>query len=155
MRGDYIGESTDLEVGRYGLRTFSIVQYEFSSVVIKGLHWSNGTCIAACVDAPSSFVSFFRKQRHEPPSEGCGCGIYATHTLAYLKEQYPTESSTIIAVIAAEGQTLIGDRGFRTERARVVAYWCKWRYRLMARQQFVDAKRFSNAENMAKAFNLK
>jgi hypothetical protein len=60
---------------------------------------------------------------HTAPREGCQCGIYGSHSYMDLATQYPEHTRFIVGVIAAEGQTIMGPRGLRTERARCVAYW--------------------------------
>jgi len=72
-----------------------------------------------------------------------------------LVRQYPYETSNLIAVIAVEGQTIIGSRGLRTECARVVAWWSRWgKYRRQARRQFVGADQYRHIDSMLYRYGL-
>lgn len=77
--------------------------------------WEDGTCEAVCHG--------YSRPRHEAPGENCGCGVYGSLSYADVLGQYPTAAKHLVAVIAAEGKTIIGTRGLRTAFARVVAYW--------------------------------
>lgn len=109
----------DVEVGRVALRTFHVSRQPpdwklyIKAVSQSGDYWKNGICAAECLN----------NKDHRPPDEGCSCGIYGTLDLGSLMRQYALEASRLIAVIAAEGHTIIGPVGLRTERAKVVAYW--------------------------------
>lgn len=54
---------------------------------------------------------------HAAPAPDCGCGLYGWY--------HPSELSgapgEVSAVIAAQGRTVLGDRGFRAARARIEA----------------------------------
>lgn len=142
---------TDLEVGRYALRTFrhDWLPPLFGPVTRRGNGncWADGTCTAVCAD-------LYEPGGHAAPHEKCRCGIYGCLILQHLLSQYPTESRDIIAVIAVEGQTIMGSRGLRTQYARVVAYWTRCLF-LQADHQFVGAKRFENLFEMVKAYGLR
>jgi hypothetical protein len=116
---------TDLEVRRYGLRTFRLISRRLHALMVLNQPWAlDGTCHARCIPNMGypTFRMSFRKT-HPAPDEDCHCGIYAALTAQHLFDQYPINAHRLIAVIAAEGQTIIGSQGFRTEYARVVAYW--------------------------------
>ena len=118
------GEVVALEYGRCGLRTFEFdLRYGFISVAAGPGHWDDGTCTARCYAGKMYYASGTPEGQHEAPNENCHCGIYACLTLENLVGQYLTESLQIVAVIAAQGQTIIGDVGFQTQYARVIAYW--------------------------------
>lgn len=193
---DYAGESVDLEVARYGLRTFQAIRASeakadpmrlltfptlfwdlfggrdpfeddpsdpltLCSVSAPGSHWTDGTCKAECIEMGgfnvSAFVALLSGEEivaHEAPHETCDCGIYATLSLEHLNRQYPHNAQNMVAVVAAEGQTLIGDRGFRTQYARVVAYWCDDRLAAPAKRQFRDAQRYMVMSSMLRDFNI-
>jgi hypothetical protein len=147
-----IAESMDLEVGRYGLRTFRVDRN--ARVLLPVLRedrdaWAGGVCVARCA----------RGHSHSPPAEDCGCGIYAATSLGSLLGQYPRQASNVVAVIAAEGPTIIGSSGLRTSAARIVAYWCHPSPRLgTARAVFArhcpDAKAYDDCEGLLAAYHL-
>jgi hypothetical protein len=199
---DYSGEVVEIEVARYGLRTFRHVSaYEASmssnerwirdwqsitlgiygsdlfgvskpegpmelcSTAMSGSHWKTGVCEASCQQELNSHQRLLIElaalttgvepvYAHQAPQEDCHCGIYAAHTLAVLRDQFSDYVSDIVAVVAAEGQTIIGDKGFRTQRARVVAYWCSDRVADTAESQFAEAQRYPEIAPMLAEYGL-
>lgn len=140
---------TDIEIGRYALRTFRIdyKHRELRSLTqhprIGSSEWKNGTCEARC-----------RYSKHAAPHKYCSCGIYGTNTLEGLRQfgLYPHE---LVTVFAAEGDTIIGDTGLRTANARVVAYWARARgARKICKQSLPDAKCFTTIDDMLTAYRL-
>ncbi|RAV17500.1 hypothetical protein DQP57_00300 [Mycobacterium colombiense] len=91
---------------------------------------------------------------HEAPGEGCHCGIYATLSLECLNKQYGDSAQHVVAVVAAEGQTIIGTKGFRTQYARVVAYWCDDRLAKPCARQFRDARRYLAMSSMLRDYGI-
>jgi hypothetical protein len=199
MSGDYTGEVVELEVARYGLRTFRHIPadetemeqtvrwvtngmsfsifgsdyyghesekpMELCSAAVQGSHWKGGVCEAVCRVPANAHKNLLIELAaltagvepvfgHQAPQEDCHCGIYAAHTLQVLCDQYSSYVKDIVAVVAAEGQTIIGDKGFRTERARVVAYWCSERVAPTAASQFPDAERYSEIASMLTDYGL-
>jgi hypothetical protein len=137
------------EVNRYALRTFMVdqVDHTLRSVSQSGSHWHNGACVAEC-------LAYRRPEvEHEPPAEGCHCGVYATLDLASLVTQY-SAARRLICVIAAEGQTIIGDRGLRTAVARVVGYWCSPHVRPACVRELGDARYFDELDTMLTRYGL-
>lgn len=115
--------TTDLEVGLYGLRTFSVEELTGTLLPLNmplGLSdrrdyfrtWAGGTCIAKCWFNPC----------HSPPEPNCTCGIYCIRELSNLRRQY-SQANGLVAVVALEGQVIEGERGWRAQAARVVAMW--------------------------------
>lgn len=194
MSGDYNGQAVELEVARYGLRTFRHipaeqavmtvhsfaiqqmmrdlglhsdgpdVPMELCSTAMQGSHWKGGVCEATCqaqrnthrerlIELAALTVGEQPVFSHQAPHEDCHCGIYAAHTLRTLKEQFAA-ARDIVAVVAAEGQTIIGSKGFRTQRARVVAYWCSESVSATASTQFAQAQRYSTISSMLDDYGL-
>jgi hypothetical protein len=185
---DYSGTCVDLEVARYGLRTFKPMldamdwdilmaclntpwdmtaftepavdqDTVLGSVYVTGQHWLEGTCSAECIAThpTTAILNLLRppeQREHEAPHVTCHCGIYATHSLEHLAHQYPYYTKNLVAVIAAEGQTIMGDKGFRTQHARVVAYWCSPEYFQPCIRQFKGAEFYSDRDKMLKDFKL-
>ncbi len=137
----------DIEVARYALRTFVTypVGDRLRSVVKRGHHWHDGTCVAQCL----------KGKDHEAPAEGCSCGIYGTLSLQALERQFDSEAARLVTVIAAEGRTIIGDTGLRTSAARVVAYWSPSRtIRKSCKKQFRGSEDFTDLNAMLTAYKL-
>lgn len=138
---------------------------ELVSTYMHGSHWKNGVCESKClvhrdvyrdrlIELAALTTGSEAVYGHEAPNENCHCGIYAAHTLQTLRDQYRTYVDDIVAVVAAEGQTIIGDKGFRTQRARVVAYWCSEYLAATAETQFADAQRFPEIGPMLEKYGL-
>lgn len=140
-------EIPDIYVGQYALRTFKIDfrNKELRSITQNGSHWKGGVCAAVCL----------AHRRHPPPGEHCGCGVYGTLSLSELRLFGPTCIQDIVTVIAAEGRTIIGPKGLRTECARVVAYWAPTRnVRHIAASQLEGAQHYSSLQVMLDYYDL-
>lgn len=147
-------EIVDLEVARYALRTFHLLAggAVLSSISVNGrVFWDTGTCEAECIHLDGAF----KKYSHSAPHPGCTCGIYGCLSLEALARQYPVPTQRIVAVIAAEGSTILGSIGLRTQRARVVAFW-GWDelVRAVARKQFVGAREYRDMYPMLTTYQL-
>lgn len=118
----------DIEVARYGLRTFVTGNGALMSLFMP-TSWNNGVMEAKCLKAANRTMLIWGdgitlpEPQHQAPHDGCDCGIYACVDLNSLVSQYRTRAEDNVAVVAAEGPTIIGTKGFRTSAARVVAYW--------------------------------
>lgn len=142
----------EIRVGRYGLREFRINRRHKVLTPIAAHHmrhiqtdsWRGGTCIAVCG----------RGNNHPSPHPDCTCGIYASNYVAAL----PWHGG-VIAVIAAEGDTIVGDDGFRTAAARIVAYWIApdlpARLGDIVRSECVDAAEFTDFDAMVSHYHLR
>ena len=163
----------DIEIARCALRTFNCVDIRhcdledeladaleeglqdnqavsFSGRILTGMYrsggqWLTGACVARC------------EKGHKAPDEECGCGIYGALSLSLLTASYP-QASRLVTVIAAEGKTVIGDLGLRTEASRVVAYWCSPDARVERHQcakQFLGAKEFADLAMMVQTCGVR
>ncbi len=104
---------TDLQFDVHGLRTFRVSDDgNLLPVTAVDDSWRGGVCIARCRHRPG----------HRAPVENCRCGIYTFRTLSVLRGQY-APADLLVAVVALEGQTLAGSRGWRSQAGRVVALW--------------------------------
>lgn len=93
---------------------------------------------------------------HEAPDIDCRCGVYGSLNLENLRRQY-AEALFMVAVIAAEGKTIIGTRGLRTEYARVVAFWTPWYQFFMRRvavKECPDATSYKDLNLMLKDYGI-
>ncbi|SLH41571.1 hypothetical protein [Mycobacteroides abscessus] len=104
----------DVEVGRFGLRTFGVDRDGHLLPIGAGdrFDWKDGVCFAECKAGAL----------HRPPGDGCSCGIYSFDSLEVLRNQYNT-AWQVVAVIAPEGRARVGGNGTVCERARVIALW--------------------------------
>ncbi len=174
-----MSEVVDLEVGRYALRTFKVARGQVRSLAVSGRHWSNGVCKAECLahdratvvgginrltqrlqGSPDYHVQreleeYLKRFFHDAPDLDCSCGIYGSLTLDHLKHSYPEETDRLLAVFAAEGRTIIGTRGLRTQFARVVAYWCPcWYLKGACRVELPKAERYRSLNEMLDAYDI-
>lgn len=180
---------TDLEVGRYALRSFKFARVlppvggsgamssdlamsmsygewrraNVDRLPIKWMwqaptfanadDWLDGTCAAVC----RKWAVGVSAVRHDAPDESCSCGIYGSLSYADLLSSFMNEARSMVAVFAAEGTTIIGTRGLRTQFARVVGYWVDCARPDAARAadgQFVDASAFGDPLALVEAFGL-
>jgi hypothetical protein len=86
---------------------------------VKFEAWRGGENIAGCYKQILTLDS----NKHESPHEDCTCGFYAYHDrippidMAYAMIAGPI----VVGRIEGYGKTLIGDKGFRCEKARIVS----------------------------------
>jgi hypothetical protein len=154
----------EVEVGRYGLRSFRYLHDNTTlRPIASGLEnidcWVDGTCEAQCLRHIFWWSEPYSAKRepsgHEAPDEDCNCGIYGSLSYQHLYNAYPHHAGLLVAVIAAEGQTLLGPLGFRTQFARVVAYAPRGiGVRVVALRQFKDAKEYVNITQMLADYHI-
>jgi hypothetical protein len=100
-------------VGAYGLRTFRVsLDGNLLPLTQLSIDWAGGRCIARCAVGGE----------HTAPETTCTCGIHSFRDLAHLAKQFAAADS-LVAVVALEGATVEGDRGWRSQAAQVVAVW--------------------------------
>ena len=100
-------------VGVYGLRTFRVsLDGNLLPLTQMSIDWAGGRCVARCAVGGD----------HTAPETGCTCGIHSFRDLAHLAKQFAAADS-LVAVVALEGATVEGDRGWRSQAAQVVAVW--------------------------------
>lgn len=71
--------------------------------------WSDATTAAVCAHDP----------RHRAPVEGCSCGLHAWHHAEDALSR--SDGVSVAAAVRAHGRIVLGEHGFRAERAEVVA----------------------------------
>jgi len=130
----YLGDeaAAELVIGKLGLRTFRVSEDgHLVSVVNSGegdySDWVGGTCVATCphqAPRPRPRRGQAHRDPHSIPGDHCTCGVYSMHDPYELECQYPL-SRRLLAVVALEGQVIIGDYGSRAEAARVIAVWVR------------------------------
>lgn len=98
-------------VGLFALRTFRVsTSGHLVPLSFIGSAWADGTCIARC------------RLGHPPPADDCTCGVYSLRDLRDLRLQY-WSARRLMAVVALEGLTIEGSKGWRSQAARVVDVW--------------------------------
>lgn len=98
-------------VGLFAVRTFRVSANGFLvPLSFTSADWADGTCIARC------------GRGHAAPADGCTCGVYSLRDLRELRLQYWT-ARRLVAVVALEGQTVEGTKGWRSQAARVIDVW--------------------------------
>lgn len=104
---------SDFLVDVHGLRTFRVSDDgQLLPVFVMDDSWRDGQCIARCRG----------RVDHQAPADGCRCGVYTFRSLQVLRDQYDL-AEHLVAVVALEGQTLAGSRGWRSQAARVLDIW--------------------------------
>ncbi|HZM67707.1 MAG TPA: hypothetical protein VFC16_15555 [Nakamurella sp.] len=108
--------SSSLEpvVGVYGLRTFRVsLDGNLLPLAQLSNDWVGGRCVARCAVGGD----------HTAPETACTCGIHSFRDLAHLAKQFAAAAESLVAVVALEGATVEGERGWRSQAAQVVAVW--------------------------------
>lgn len=130
--------TTEIEVGRHALRSFKYKDGKLMSLY-KDFSWDGGVAVATCLALNPC---------GECPGFDCNCGLFGSVTMDHLMSTYKEHAAKGIAVIAAEGMTLIGDTGLRTSAARIVAYWADADYQQHFTTNCPDAKGYDQLNCM-------
>lgn len=88
-----------------------VIPRELSSPM-KSAQWPDSTWLRA---------TCFRDPEHDPPVEGCTCGIYAVADVETARAYIWEAPLTVLARVGLAGKVIPGSRGWRAERARIVA----------------------------------
>lgn len=118
----------------YGLRVFLSGPPGLYSVHQSSYLWSGGLNQNFCFSLMT--VTYpnrepwpdYVEEKHIGWSEHdmfpCSCGFYGYHTRAHLEEQYRSIldlGTAVVGVIKATGKVVLGEKGFRAEKAEIVA----------------------------------
>lgn len=163
-----MAQEIDLQVGRMALRIFRMwapigrTERVLAPMGMLTDHWKDGTCTARCLKATmaggrngvyeTTYGETYKDETHEAPFMGCNCGVYGSLSYDSLRRQYHSNMGGLITVMAAEGRTIIGSRGLRTQYARIIAYhvllpeWGK-----LAKVQFAEAEPYEDLWGMLEA----
>lgn len=96
----------ELAIGTiYGMRSWRVMHGLLRPIHHSDEPWHAGENVARCI-----------YNTHPVPNELCMCGYYA------YTEPQTAPSTYVRGVIAGYGRTLIGSKGFRCEKARIVAF---------------------------------
>lgn len=109
---DYKGNDLLILDSVIGYRQWNWDNYRLQSM--KPGSWTNGSLTAEChhfsvIDSP---------EKHRSPDLDCTCGIYA-HYLPI--ESYERQNSNVFGVVEASGKILMGTKGFRAEKVKILA----------------------------------
>lgn len=111
---DYSGEEDLLTIeGVIGYRQWAF-QPHVGLTSMKSANWSTGQLQAECKRVV--FENSFKE--HKSPDVSCYCGIYA-HYLPL--ESYTRNHTSVFGVIEASGKILMGTKGYRAEKAKILA----------------------------------
>ena len=103
-------EDAEFAIGTVsGVRVWSLTE-DGTLTGQQGYAWADGENLALC------------PRGHAPPSgdDYCGCGFYAYWELSGALVFAPA-SRPVAGIVEGYGRTMIGDRGFRSAKARIVA----------------------------------
>ncbi len=112
---DYKGTDSLILESVLGFRQWTWRNNKLHSM--KRSDWSKGNQRAVCLHGVWDNLDN-PEPEHEAPHPDCSCGIYA-HYLPL--ESYHSWSDKIYGVIEASGSILMGTKGFRAEKAKIVA----------------------------------
>lgn len=134
-----------------GMRVWNLDVWGRLTGVSYPVVWTPGENVAACRRANSSYVYFDKEAEGCPgiTDPKCGCGFWAYH--------YGGADHTghVTGIISGYGKTTIGERGFRCEKAKVVAFSMDGVTRQHARmlsRNYPDVPQFPDVDAMLDAF---
>lgn len=116
------GAEPELALGSVtGLRWWDLQADDVSLRGVQG-RWEPGENVAACNRRTYSPLAagVMVPVRHAVPDEDCACGFWAYWTIGNAPNPHGF-AIPVLGVIEGYGRTLIGDRGFRCQKARIVA----------------------------------
>lgn len=109
---DYVGKEILVPNTILGYRQWSWKEKGLSSY--GDSKWNKGSLTSVC----HRFVSIDgTRETHSSPDIDCTCGIYAH----YLPLESYERQNNIFGVVEASGRILMGTKGFRAEKAKIVA----------------------------------
>lgn len=168
----------DLAIGSvFGVRWFSVDSHGRLTGPQTSSMWKPGENVARCSSlrlygSLSYSVSLFgsslpelstpeptKAEKHETPADNCACGFYA-YALGCDDKQYALKDGPfrrdkarrVYAVVEAYGRVMLGTKGFRAEKARIVAVHDP--RRLVNAQAYPEVERFRSRRAMHATFNI-
>lgn len=101
----------------YAVRGFLLDGPYIHSAFVRG-EWHQGKLSATCHHLGRTRRA---DPTHRPPVERCECGIYAWNALRPITESIFLSSLCAVGVVSLSGRILVGEKGYRAERAEVLA----------------------------------
>ena len=92
----------------HGVRQFRVGDDGLLPAHVGDRPWSAGVTFANCLRGP-----------HAAPKEGCTCGLHAWYAVADARAH--TLPGEVTAVVRASGRVLLGEHGWRAEKAEILA----------------------------------
>jgi len=109
-----------------GIRSFKVADGGQLTGVMHPHDFNPGVNVAdCCIRHSGAFAMTVCGQRHKPPANHrpgtltCTCGFYAYFDRGHNQFNYP---GNVLALIEGFGLMSVGARGFRAEKARLVAF---------------------------------
>lgn len=125
---------------------YDSVNHEFHPLHVQLGPWRcPGVTVARCSSEPEFCADEFTEEEMEqllgpqlhsnwqvpPPVPGCMCGIYATYSLDTYRYHLPRPwefydgitNAIVHGTIRASGKIVLGDHGFRAQKAEIEALW--------------------------------
>jgi hypothetical protein len=100
-----------------GYRAWDLYGGRLHSIYMEHSPWASGWVTARC-NLPLAQPQFVDHEgQHPAPDAECACGIYAW----YRHQDIPDTMYGVTGIIEVKGHVLIGEKGFRAEKARIVA----------------------------------
>lgn len=119
-----------------GIRSFNVDGLGRLSAVTRGFAWQPGENEATCLidpfsrmvqtisgafQVPTAVIHYGNgdsEKAHRAGQKGCSCGFYAYFDLGHNPHH---QKGNVLGLIEGYGLMTVGDRGFRCEKARLVA----------------------------------
>lgn len=90
--------------------------FEVEHVLMYGITWNDGT------SGVYDNIDVAWPGNHPAPDDTCTCGFYAYYS-AENQDQDPYRATAIVTgLIRGYGRTIIGEKGFRCEKAEIIAF---------------------------------
>lgn len=95
---------------------------------VKGVRWWNLGLDQDCTEllgawgpwVPGENTAACDSGKHRPPAARCGCGFWAYWLMDALPDMVRTLSVPVLGVVEGFGTTVIGEKGFRCAKARIL-----------------------------------
>lgn len=101
----------------YGIRVWRVDKWGRLTGWTHKEVWTPGENVAKCLRAEASATGFYDGPTCTGVGPDCSCGFWAYHDGA---ADYGDESG-VVGIIKGYGKTVVGERGFRCEKAEIVA----------------------------------
>lgn len=159
----YDGEEVDLVPGTLrGYRAWRVLNGQLRAISQSTI-WTDEGLVARCfANGYCAQMCERCMEMHKAPVRECTCGIYAMYGLVDVVAAYGS-NVVVTGVIEASGKILLGTKGFRAEKARIVAAYLhpslldldmgiRWSWREENSATFPSVRWFNDMTDMAMEF---